>query len=351
MKISKDNNRGCDMFHFAGCGALNLDHIFVVDSLNEPELSQFNLKPGGEIWGNRNDANKLLEILKSKGKLCYHSGGGSSANTITILASLGWNSAFIGITGDDNEGLSVLESMKDVNCEGVKKQGNTAICIILLDNSRDRAIFVSPHNLEEAFITETSEKIIENSKCIHLSSLVFDRGLKNQIELINYLKNDQLLSFDPGEIYAKKGLSELLPVLSRTNILFITETEINLLLSDNILKNNLLDKLKYLYKFINNNNFYYNINNDFKELNSPVIICKKGAKGSLLYNNIKTIEFPAYKASDIVDNTGAGDAFNAGFLDGLIKGKNLEDCLENATKLAFKSLMDYGRHWIKTKIA
>jgi len=335
------------MFNFTGCGALNLDHIFVVNSLNDHDLSKFKLKPGHEIWGNRDDANKLLAILKSKGSLKYLSGGGSSANTITILSSLGWKSAFIGITGNDKEGLSVIQSMKYVNCEGIKKCGNTAICIILLDESRDRAIFVSPHDLEEGFISENTKNIIKKSKCLHLSSLVFDRGLKNQIEMVSYLTNEHLLSFDPGEIYARKGLSALETILSRTSILFITESEINFLLEEKTAGKKLLDKLEFLYNFINNNNFYYNKKNGTTDCKYPVIVCKQGAKGSILYTKDKIIEFHVEKASDIIDNTGAGDAFNAGFLDELMKGKKPEECLEAASKLALQSLKDYGRNWIK----
>lgn len=73
-----------------------------------------------------------------------------------------------------------------------------------------------------------------------------------------------------------------------------------------------------------------------------VLICKKGSRGSHVFSKEKDFTVPAIPV-EVVDNTGAGDVYNAGFLAGLFLGKLYEESAFFATKVAADSVTGYGR--------
>ena len=78
-----------------------------------------------------------------------------------------------------------------------------------------------------------------------------------------------------------------------------------------------------------------------KELNK-VIIITRGSKGSMAINKENVFECPAQNNLKIVDLTGAGDLFAAGFLDGYIKKLPINDCLTEGTKMSSKVIQILG---------
>jgi ribokinase len=85
----------------------------------------------------------------------------------------------------------------------------------------------------------------------------------------------------------------------------------------------------------------------FKDAGGPVLVCKMGKNGAEFYSKKLVFELPAEKVEKIVDNTGAGDAFNAGFLDAVLRGAGARECLRSGINLAALSLSGYGRDWLK----
>ena len=78
------------------------------------------------------------------------------------------------------------------------------------------------------------------------------------------------------------------------------------------------------------------------EIGPSILVCKKGSQGSHVFTQEGDFEVPAAQV-EVIDNTGAGDVYNAGFLAGLLLKKSLEESARFATKIAAKSVTGYGR--------
>ncbi|MEA1868162.1 MAG: PfkB family carbohydrate kinase [Thermodesulfobacteriota bacterium] len=332
------------MIDFLGSGALNLDLVYEVGNLEDVRSAGFDLYPGHEISGDHKTAKALMDFLHSHGTLMAKNGGGSSANTICALSRLGHRAGFIGTAGEDQTGNFILSSMKGVDSSLVNQVGRSAICIIIIEKmERDRAMFVAPHDNEVEFPNSAVLKSVLNTKVLHFSSLIRSRGISIQKELANALKPEQVLSFDPGELYAARGIDALSGILKRTNILFITKEEVKIMTGMAGMAG-----LEAIYPLLTESRTDHNSLglNLFKDTQGAVIVCKQGPKGAGIYSPGISVTIPAEKVLKIVDNTGAGDAFNAGFLHAVLQGAPAHECLRSGVQLAALSLSAFGRGWL-----
>jgi ribokinase len=235
--------------------------------------------------------------------------------------------------------------MKDVDTSLIKQVGKNAVCVVIIDKiAHDRTMFVAPHDIEMDTPEPETLKSVLNTKVLHLSSLVQPHGIYIQEKLTDVLRQEQILSFDPGELYAAKGIKALSGILRRTDILFVTEEEVEIMthMAGNI-------GLETIYSMLNSNRTRYNTSvglNLFKYTEGPAIVYKKGAKGAAIYSPKVYTEMSAEKVLKIVDNTGAGDAFNAGFLNVMFQGASAVECLKSGIRLAAFSLSFFGREWL-----
>ena len=149
---------------------------------------------------------------------------------------------------------------------------------------------------------------------LHISSFVDDRQFKVLLELIETLEPSVKVSFSPGMLYTARGLKALSPMLARTYALFINENEISQLTGEEF-KAGAEICLKQGCQII-------------------VVTLGKGAshKTGMATSYIRTAEYEYSVQPDdkietsAIDTIGAGDAFAAGFLYGLLRGKTLEEC-------------------------
>ena len=299
---------------FVGSGALNLDLFYEVPDLTELEFGGIKFRPGSEASGDRKTFYALRDYLEARGRFLGASGGGSAANTIWALSRFGFETAFIGAAGQDEEGERVLSelSAEGVELSRVLISGTTGLALIVLDEKRDRFIFVSPGTAEKT-LADFDPPVTEG-EWLHLSSLVTDEGFAFHKRLV--LRTSGPVSLDPGEIYAARGREALLPILQRVTHLFITERELAVLALSQ---------------------------EELFETGIEVLFVKMGAQGARLVLPVKGVSFPAETPPRIVDNTGAGDFFDAGVLAGLALGLSPKRALKLGLKVAATSLSDYGR--------
>ena len=123
-------------------------------------------------------------------------------------------------------------------------------------------------------------------------------------------------------LYVQKGFDELRPILERTNILLINESELRLLCNNNE------SPLKELAI-------------GFLDLGIETVVVKKGAEGVFAMNNSSECEVEPFKC-DVVDTTGAGDSFNSGFLYSYLKGYDLEKSCRIGNWVASKAIEGFG---------
>jgi ribokinase len=303
-----------------GFGALNLDLIYEVDNLRTISTSHFRLEPGKELFGSGEEFQSLLNPLNRLGTLKSRSGGGSAANTITALARMGLSVTFIGKVGEDSEGDFLLEHLKPAQTDLICRGGKSGICLVVLDRHQDRFLFVSGNANSTLKFDEIKLDELEDISWIHLSSFIGEPPFEAQKALLKWIDASVRVSMDPGEIYARKGLDKIRPLIERSHVLFLTEKEIRMLT-----QGDLFEGVKSLM-----------------EMGPSILVCKKGSKGSHVFSKEKDFEIPAIPV-EVVDNTGAGDVYNAGFMAGQFLGRSLEESALFATQVAARSVTGYGR--------
>uniref|UniRef100_A0A7V4JQR1 Carbohydrate kinase PfkB domain-containing protein n=1 Tax=Thermodesulfobacterium geofontis TaxID=1295609 RepID=A0A7V4JQR1_9BACT len=302
-------------FDFTGCGSLNWDIFFEIEDLSEIKFESLKILPGREIVLERNKFLKFLKFLEKKGKFLFECGGGSGANTIYALSLWGFKNTFLGATGKDEFGKKIIKEFEklNLNTDFIIKKGETSLAIILLDKRKDRFIAVSPGNSED-FLQELKIDLSQFESSFHFSSFASKSGQEFQRKILSSLNFK--ISFDPGEVYAHLGKEFLFFWLKNTEILFITKYE--------------LEKIGLSLKELLN-------------LGIDKIFLKKGKEGAEFHSKKKSFKMSIYEVEKIVDNTGAGDYFNAGVLAGIKLGFSEENILKLGIYSAGISLRDFGR--------
>ncbi len=292
-----DNDLNAEIIGF---GALNVDRLYSVDKIVSHDEESF---------------------ITSE----TDTPGGSAANTIVGLARLGCSTSIIGKIAEDDEG-DLIEYNLAVN--GVytnnliySESGSTGKCIGFVDKNGERCLYISPGVNDDIKIGEINPLNIMRCKIMHYTSFVGD-SFNTQIELLEKLSKETLLSFDPGMLYVEKGFDELKPILERTDILLINESELRLLC------NNDYDDLKELTLGL-------------LDLGIDTVVVKQGSKGVFAINNSQECFVEAYEC-EVVDTTGAGDSFNSGFLYSFLKGYGLEKSCQIGNWVASKAIQGFG---------
>lgn len=299
-----------------GIGALNLDLFYEVE-----DLAALGLKGGREVCKGPHGFGELLERVQALGRFLGRCPGGSASNTIYALSRLGFATAFLGRVGEDEEGEEVLRGMGRVDCSRVKKGGRTGLCLVILDQRRDRALVVEPNANDDLDLDDLDPSFISGFKVLHMSSFVGDKPFLAQKGVLLELPKRVKVTLDPGELYAKRGLEGLVGILERCWAVFLTEEELQTLTGF---------KMEQGAKRL-------------LGLGVKWVICKRGPKGAVAFWTLGSYALRVEPSREVVDNTGAGDVFDAGVLAGMLKGLGVEESLRLGHRLALKSLKGIGR--------
>lgn len=287
-------------FEVIGIGALNYDKLHFVDRF---------AKPGEEI--------KIKRIFEAP--------GGSAANTIYALAKLGIKCSFIGFLGDDEEGKKIMQDFKraGVDLSGIRKiKEKTGIALGFVDDAGERLFYLYSGANDYFKADNEAIKHAKKAKIIHASSFALEECNRELGKIIREVKKekDAKFSYAPGFL-CSMGKEKLKENLKLADILFCNENEIKALAdSDNAEKAAIEVK---------------------EEFGISILCITLGKKGCLTFAGSEIIREKAFKAG-VVDTTGAGDAFNAGFLYGIIKNRSLKECTIIANFLAAKCIEKEG---------
>lgn len=248
--------------------------------------------------------------------------GGSAANTAVGLARLGVKTGYIGKVAKDREGNLLLKGFIDegVNTDGIviSETGRSGSVIGFVDEKGERALNVDPGVNYLLNFNEINLEYATKAGFIHLTSFVGEKPLEAQKNLVERLP-DAKITLDPGEIYAKKGWKKMKPLIERCFAVLPNEAELRLLTGRGYMEGSevLLD------------------------LGVSMVAVKLGEEGCYVTDGKEEYLIPPYKVK-VVDTTGAGDAYNTGFLYGLIKGKPLKTCGVLGNFVASRCIMKTG---------
>ena len=279
-----------------GFGALNLDKLYRVDKI---------AAAGEETFV------KGLTI----------SPGGSAANTIVGLARLGVNTGYIGKIANDSEGKYILNDLRneEVNVKGIDitKKGRSGVCIGFVDDFGERSLYIDPGVNDNLAYKAINQDYVESSKFVHLTSFVGNISFRAQKSLVKNFESE--ITMDPGELYARKGINEIKPILKKTFVFLPNENEIRILTNQN-----------------------YEIGaKELIKLGISIIAVKLGHKGCYVTNGKEDYLIPPLKKK-AKDSTGAGDAFCSGFIYGLLHGRDIYECGRLGNFIASCCIEKYG---------
>ncbi len=289
------------MTHFdvVGFGALNVDKLFKVNRLAKAEEESF---------------------IEDYAEAC----GGSAANTIVGLARLECRVGFIGKVGCDNEGDLIFKTfcMEGVDASGTirAKQGKSGAVLGFVDKEGARALYIDPGVNDTIAFGEIKVKYASQTQFLHLTSFVGDKSFQTQKQLLGVLPTNVRVSFDPGALYSRKGFAELESIIKKTNVLLPTAIELELLTGE-------VDYCKGADFMIGKG--------------VKIVAVKLGSSGCYVTDGRERHLIDAFKVG-VVDTTGAGDAFCAGFLYGLIKDKDLYECGRLGNFVASRAILKLG---------
>lgn len=286
-------------FDAVGFGALNVDKLFKVNCVVGPDCEGF---------------------VTGFEEAC----GGSAANTMVGLARLGCRTGFIGKVVDDKEGQLLTRHFQEegVDAKGIVtvKAGRSGTVMGFIDGKGNRALFVDPGVNDTIMPEEVKKEYAFQTEFLHLASFVGQNSFQTQTKIVESLPKGVKVSFDPGEIYAGKGLKALAPILNRTYVFMPSLRELQMLGG------------KADYK----ENAEFMIGKGVR-----IVAVKMGNKGCYVTDGKESHRIEAFKVK-VVDTTGAGDAFCAGFLYGLLKKKNLAECGKIGNFVASRCVMKMG---------
>ncbi len=299
-----------------GLGALNIDRIYQVERILD-------------------DGEGIIDEATS-------SPGGSAANTIYGLAKLGVKTGFAGVVGDDAEGKTILHDFRKVGVDTsqikVKPEAKTGSVLCLSDKLGRRSLYVLPGANNLLTIDDLDLSYINQAKVLHVSSFVDDGQFKMSLELIKRLNLSTKISFAPGALYAVKGIEALTPILNRTHILFINQNELHQLTGEGILTGvkSCLEQGCHIVAVTLGKGTELKLGKGINRKTVTAVSYIRDAEGEY------SIEADNSNSTPQTDTTGAGDAFAAGFLYGLLNSEELEECGRLGNIVAQLSLSKVG---------
>jgi fructokinase len=264
---------------------------------------------------------KLLSTLKIEQTIS----GGSVANSIVGLSQLGNDVGFIGKVNDDDLGQKYEEGLTKEKVQYFydKKLENspTGTCLILITPDAERTMVTFLGIAGKINQNDINEKAIQESEMIFLEGYLWDKGEpKSAFDKAMLLSNTKAMSLSDQFCVERHKGDFLDLVKNKLDITFANEQEIRSL--------------------IDAKNFEDII--EFGKQLGKLLIITRGEKGSIAIENQEIIECQSKPNLKIVDLTGAGDLFAAGFLHGLINNISIKECLEKGTEMSSKIIQKVG---------
>jgi ribokinase len=286
-------------FDAIGFGALNVDKLFLVEKIAGPD-----------------EETSVIDYSET----C----GGSAANAMVGLARLGCKVGFIGKTASDYEGRMLLHDFRRerVDTKGIvrTKDGRSGKVMGFVDADGQRALYVDAGVNDVIKPKDVDLDYASNTRLLHLTSFVGEQSFETQKWLLNKIPSRIQVSFDPGALYAKMGMAKLLPIIDRTSIMLPSADELEMITG----KNDYAEGAKLLL-----------------DHGVKIVAVKLGNAGCYVTDGKEKHKVTPFKVK-VVDTTGAGDAFDAGFLYGILGNMTLKEAARIGNFIASKCIMVIG---------
>ena len=299
--------------------------VDVFAQVEESFLKDNNLIKGSMKLINEEEFIQLKQKIKIKKTLS----GGSVANSMSGISYLNGDASFIGKINSDEFGELYKKSLEDIHVKFLynpkKEIIPTGTCIILITPDSERTMCTYLGISSQLAANDLNEKDIMDKELIFLEGYLWDKGLSEKM-------------FKQAISFAKKNKVKIGMTLSDTFCVTRHKDDFY-----NLLKNDLdilIGNENEINELTGNKNLSDSINQLI--LLNKLIIVTRSERGSLaVYNNI-IIYCDSVQVNKIIDVTGAGDLFAAGFLKEYIEKSEIKKCLETGSLMASKIIQKIG---------
>jgi sugar/nucleoside kinase (ribokinase family) len=302
----------------------------IVDILafeNDDFFASHGIEKGIMTLTDRATVDKLFIGTPEARRIC----GGSAANTVVGVASFGGKTAFIGKVGIDPMGSLFTSDIRKMGVDFVftppekETDESTACSYIIVTPDAERTMMTYLGVAAQLALRDINEDIISAAKVCYLEGYLWDDAnaidcMKKAIEVAQAHKREVAFSLsDPFCVDRHRDEFKTL-VKNDVDVLFANEDEIISLYQADSLES-AIDQVR-------------------KDVNIAAITL--GAKGSIIVRGDETVEVAAASVKNVVDTTGAGDLYAAGFLSGHTNGKDLARCGELGSIAASEIISHLG---------
>jgi sugar/nucleoside kinase (ribokinase family) len=258
---------------------------------------------------------------KVPGDLLAIEGGGVAANFSCATASLGLNTALVSSVGDDEFGSIALKSLKgygvDVNSVAVRQNASTYFSVVCLDERGEKALTIVR---TPTFFPSWDEIVagpLRDTRLLHIAP--FDLSLAARAAQLAQA-SDVAVSVDLEPAMVRQSIDEATPLLASSDILFVNEFTVARFFT----AGEFTEPAGALYG-----------------MGPEIVVVTKGAEGCYVRVADRELRASSYQVEP-KDTTGAGDAFNAGFLAWWLDGHQLEECITAGTAAAAMAISKVG---------
>lgn len=255
--------------------------------------------------------------------------GGSAANTVSGMASLGADCAYIGKVHDDELGQLFQRNIAmagiDFFTPPLSQGPATARSVVLVTPDAERSMFTYLGAARKLNEDDVDEKLISESRFLFLEGYLWDdseaqKAMFKACEAAHKYNREVAFSVSAKSCVLKHREKMLQMIANHVDILFANEEELKMLFETNSLEQ-ALDAIKTYVR---------------------IAAITRDSRGSVVVHGREKIFVEAEKIEEVVDSTGAGDLYAAGFLYGLSKGRSLGTCATIGGITAAEVITHYG---------
>ena len=289
--------------------------VDVICKIEESFLTDNGLTKSTMKLVDESEFKKLLSGLKIEETVS----GGSVANSIVGLSQLENKVGFIGKVNEDDLGNRYEEGLKKEKVEYFyskkKEQLPTGTCLILITPDSERTMCTFLGTAGKINENDIDVSVVKNSEITFLEGYLWDEGDPKKA-FNKAIQNSNKIAMSLSDLFCvERHKSHFLDLVkNKLDIIFANEQEV--------------------LSLIDVKNFNEIIS--FGKKLGKLIVVTRGEKGSIAINNNEVVECNIKKGLKIVDLTGAGDLFAAGFLHGYVNNLSMMQSLEKGTEMSSK---------------
>jgi sugar/nucleoside kinase (ribokinase family) len=259
--------------------------------------------------------------------------GGEALNEAVILSALGHDSILMGTVGNDMWGEIILKQLKERGVDAsriyVHPSLSTVTSTVLIQDNGDRSFLVHKKNCATFDMKCINKETIESADAVSIGSMYFEDELDSNLpDLLAWAKKNGALTFGDAVYHTGFSLEKIKESLPLLDYIIPNLEEAEGLTGEKDLES--IAKV-----FLN-----YGVKN---------VIIKTGKEGCYIMNAKEIFQIPAFRVEKVVDTTGAGDSFVAGFIAGILEGRDLRDAAKFANATAAVNVQGVGATYLKNR--